>query len=137
MESASVITGALILGAAALKATDLVKYLISWLSGPASARPKALNGLLTLIITAVAGVLLVALFAKSEFASQVKVGKAGLDELSFGSQVWFGLVVSSFASTLHDLKKAVDSSDTASTPAIVGSVEEERLQRQAQFFSQS
>ena len=120
--SPSAITVALLLAAVGLKITDFVKYLVSAIRDRADAtkRTEALNGLLTLTVTAVLGVLVVQFFLKnSAWGDEVKIGDELLKDLDFHSTVIFGVVFSALASTLYDFKKAVDNQDDAQKPKLL------------------
>lgn len=125
--SGSTITGTLILGALTLKASDLVKYALALLKREGQSRSEGINGLLSLVITALLGVGVVWSVAQTQWADEVPVGDESLGQLSIASLIVLGLVISSFGSLLYDLKKAIDGSETASTPRVTEAAESRRL----------
>jgi hypothetical protein len=117
--SVGVVTASVILGAFILKLVDFVKYLIKG----------DLNGLLTLGITWIIGFFAVQLFIETQWGDEVTVGKETLDQLSTASKIVFGLAAPSIAALLYDGKKAVDNTETASTPRLLNTDENERQAR--------
>jgi hypothetical protein len=115
--SVPTISVALVLGAFIIKGTDFVKYLLA--AFKSGTRAEGLNGLLTLILTSLAGVAAVFVFKDTQWAQDITIGKVNLADLSAGSSIVFGLVASSFGSVLYDFKKAVDNTDTAKTPRVL------------------
>lgn len=67
------------------------------------------------------GVVLVVLAAHAQVAQSLVLPGAdtALHQLDFTSQILLGLLISSFASTVVDVKQAIDSSDTSSMPKLV------------------
>jgi hypothetical protein len=131
----AVITGTLILAALSLKGTDLIKYSLNLLNSETKSRGEALNGLITLLLGGVVGIVVVVVMAQTQWGDEIPIGSERLDKLGGGSLVVLGLTISSFASTLYDLKKAVDRTDSASTPAILPSVEKDRQANLEVYFS--
>ena len=127
---APTITASLVLGALIYKITDVVKYIRALFGHEQKTREDGKNGLVSLLISAVAGVVTVFIFRETQWASEITVGQRSLSDLSSFSMVIFGLVVTSLASTLYDLKKAVDNSDSAATPRVIEQPERDRLARQ-------
>jgi hypothetical protein len=123
------ISAALVLGALILKGTDLVKYLLKGVFNTGGGRQEGWNGVLTLMFTSGIGVLIVLLFKHTTWAGEITIGSKKLSQLSTMSWVVFGLVAASFGSTLYDLKKAIDNTDTASTPRILSKPEGARVKR--------
>ena len=108
----------LVLAAVGLKATDLAKY-ISVIVNPTNAyRTKAVNGLVTLVLTALLGVVIVFVLKDSTRSAQIVVGSTTVANLSVGASVLFG-VASAVAGTLYDFKKAVDTEDSAKKPKLM------------------
>lgn len=114
--SVGVLTASVILGAFILKLVDFVKYLMKadW------------NGILTLGVTWVVGFIAVQIFIETQWGDEVTVGNDTLDQLSTMSKIVFGLAAPSIAAVLYDAKKAVDNTDTASTPRLLAGDEAER-----------
>jgi hypothetical protein len=123
-ESVGVVTAAAILGAFILKAVDLVKSFVQGLRGD-------WNGFLTIFLTWAVGVAAVWLFTKTAWGDEVKLGDQTLDQLNFSAKLVLGLAAPSVASILYDAKKAVDKTDTASTPRLTPSAEAARQARVA------
>jgi hypothetical protein len=127
------ITGSLILGALTLKASDFVKYVLALFKSGQS-KSDGLNGLISLIVTAILGIGVVWLVAQTQWADEVPIGDEQLGNLSVASLVVLGLVISSFGSLLYDLKKAIDRSESASTPRILPTAEATRLEGLSTYF---
>ena len=109
----------LVLAAVGLKATDLAKY-ISVIVNPTNAdRTKAVNGLVTLVLTALLGVVIVFVLKGSTWSAQIVVGSTTVANLSVGASVLFGVAFSAVAGTLYDFKKAVDTEDSAKKPKLM------------------
>ena len=110
---ASVIFGALI-----LKLVDFVKYL----------RNGDANGIITIVTGWVVGFVAIQLILLTDWPDEISFGKETLADLNFGSQVVLSLVATSVAGVLYDIKKAVDNTDTASTPRLTAEAEGARKQ---------
>jgi hypothetical protein len=111
---ASVLFGALI-----LKLVDFFKYL--WRPDP--------NGLLTLGGSWAVGVLAVWIASHTEWKDDIRIGTESLETLSLFSKLVLGFVATSVASLFYDAKKAVDNTDSASTPRLTKDAEDERKAR--------
>jgi EamA domain-containing membrane protein RarD len=118
-EPVGVVTASLIFGALILKLVDFFKYLKN---GDA-------NGIISMVMTWIAGIVAVFLILQTQWADEIKLGAESLDKLNFGSKLVLGLVASAIASYLYDVKKAVDNTDTASTPRMTAEAEENRVAR--------
>ena len=119
-ESVGAIAASLVFGAVILKLVDFVKYL----------RNGEWNGVVTLLLKWAAGIGAVLVFLQTEWADEITIGSETLDELSTASMIVFGFAASSVAAVVYDFKKAVDDTDTASTPKLQGgSLEEDRKSR--------
>jgi hypothetical protein len=118
-DGVGVVTAAIIFGAFILKLVDLVKYLIAGLRGD-------WNDFITLALTWIVGFLAVMIFIKTQWGDEVKLGDQTLDELNFEAKAVFALAAPSIAALLYDAKKAVDNSDTASSPRITNDAEKAR-----------
>lgn len=79
------------------------------------------SAVLTQATAWVGGVIVVMLAAQSDLFNGFQVGSVVLSHLNTGSQVFFGLIVSSLASTGVDIKQAIDSRDTSAKPPLVAS----------------
>jgi hypothetical protein len=128
------ITGTLILGALVTKASDLVKYVLALFKADPQSRSDGVNGVLSLLLTAALGVLIVWGVAQTQWADEIPIGARNLGDLPLGSLVVLGVVISSFASFLYDLKKAIDRSDSASTPRIDSRAEKRRVEGVKRYF---
>jgi hypothetical protein len=82
-------------------------------------RAKAVNGIVTLAVTAILGVIIVFVLKGSTWSSQILVGNTPISDLSVGATILFGIAFSAVASTLYDFKKAVDTQDTAKKPKLM------------------
>jgi len=111
---ASVLFGALI-----LKLVDFFKYL----------RHLDVNGLLTLGGSWVVGVLAVWIASNTEWKDDIRIGTESLETLSLFSKLVLGFVATSVASLLYDAKKAVDNTDSASTPRLTKEADDKRKAR--------
>jgi hypothetical protein len=76
-------------------------------------RSRNWNGALTQLIAWVAGVVGIVLAAHSQYASQITFGTQKLSGASWWTQVFLGLIATSLLSTFNELKKAIDSTDSA------------------------
>jgi hypothetical protein len=118
-DGVGVITASIIFGAFIVKLVDLVKYLVQGVRGD-------WNGFITLALTWIVGFAAVMLFIETQWGDEVKVGDQTLDQLNFSAKVVFSLAAPSIAALLYDAKKAVDNSDTASSPRLTGAAEAAR-----------
>ena len=120
VEPVGAIAASLVFGAVILKLVDFIKY----------ARNADWNGVLTLLTGWLAGLVAVFVFLQTEWADEITIGSETLDQLTVWSKVVFAFAASSVAAVLYDFKKAVDNTDTASTPKIQGGrLEQERKSR--------
>ena len=106
-DSVGAVGASFIFGALILKLVDFVKY----------AKAGDVNGIVTIVTGWVVGFVAIQLILQTDWKDEIKLGDETLDQLSFGSQVVLSLVATSVAGVLYDVKKAVDNTDTASTPA--------------------
>jgi hypothetical protein len=109
-EPVGAIAASLVFGAVVLKLLDFFKYVLNG----------DLNGIVTLLLGWVAGVVAVLLFLQTQWADEITIGSQALDSLDFWSKAVFGFATSSVAGVLYDFKKAVDDSDTAVKPKLLG-----------------
>ena len=121
--------------ALAYKATDLVKYLVA-LIRLKSATAKdygaisgAWNGLLTLFLGSLVGIGVVAVMAHTTWSNQIHLGTGTLQNLPWTSQLVLGLTITSIAALVFDAKKAIDRTDSASTPKLMPKVDQQRRER--------
>ncbi len=97
------------LGALVYKFVDFLKFV----------RVGDWNSAGTQFIAWVAGILAITLFANSDFATTIEIGDSSLANLNFVSQVIIGLSATSLFSAFYDVKRAIDRSDSAKTPALI------------------
>ncbi|MDQ3675387.1 MAG: hypothetical protein M3401_01075 [Actinomycetota bacterium] len=121
-DGVGVITASLIFGAFILKLVDLVKAFIEGMRGN-------WNGFMTLALTWFVGFIAVMLFIKTQWGDEIKVGDQTLDQLNTEAKIVFALAAPSIAALLYDAKKAVDNTDTASTPRLTPTAETARKAR--------
>lgn len=67
----------------------------------------------------IAGVLVVQLVARTQFADGIVIGDMALSRLSFWSLFFVGLMASSIMGTINEVKKALDGSDSATHPKLL------------------
>jgi hypothetical protein len=77
------------------------------------------KSVLSQVVVWVSGVAVVALFAHSDWASDVVVGTQTLNHLNFFSQIIVGAVVGSAASVGHTAIKALDNTQSAEVPKLL------------------
>ncbi len=77
------------------------------------------SSVLTQLIAWAAGVVGVFLMRATDFASGIKIGDVTLDKLSFWSTLLLGLIATSLLSTVNEVKKALDSNDSAKVPVLL------------------
>jgi hypothetical protein len=100
----------LVLGLVVYTLTNLLKYL----------RAGDWNGVVTLLGGWLVGLAAVWLVGATDWGATITVGGTKtLDMLSVAEKVLAGLVVVSAASTVYDLKKSFDNTDSAQTPSLV------------------
>jgi hypothetical protein len=98
------------LGVLLLQVVNLIKYI----------RARDANGITTILAAWVAGLVVVLLVAQTDFAEGFSVGgNQSLADLNFASLVFIGLTIASVGGYLVDIKKAVDTSDSAKVPPLV------------------
>lgn len=118
------ITASLIFGAFILKVVDFIKYVTDGFRDDGD-----WNGAVTLLLTWVVGFIAVMLFIETEWGDEIKLGEQTLDQLNWQAKVVFALAAPSIAALLYDAKKAVDNTDSASTPRLGNKAEGERKAR--------
>lgn len=69
----------------------------------------------------IAGLAVVMLAAQSDLFNGFQIGDFALRNLNIGSQVFFGLIISSLASTGVDIKQAIDGRDSSAKPPLLRS----------------
>ncbi len=104
------IAPALLLSTLIWKAVDFLRQL----SG------RQWSGVVTQLIVWVAGVAGVALAAHSQLFETFAVNGNPLTSLDGGSQLYLGLCIGSLGSALVDVKSAIDGSDSAAKPPLLG-----------------
>lgn len=105
------------MAALTLKCIDFLRYL----------KAGDLNGVVTQLITWLAGVIVVLLVAQTDWADGIAIGDMNLATLGFWSLVFYGLSAGSGASFVKDSLKAVDNSNSAAIPLLVSSSARRRV----------
>jgi|GEM_PF-1726568 len=82
-------------------------------------KSKNWNGIVTQVIAWVAGIAGIVLAAHTQFASTVTFGSATLSRMDAATQIFLGLIATSILSTVNELKKAIDNSDSAAKAPLV------------------
>lgn len=77
------------------------------------------NAVVTQLIAWVAGIAGIFLAGATQFASGIAVGNMTLASLDGASKLFLGLIATSLLSTVNEIKKAIDSSDSAATPPLL------------------
>jgi hypothetical protein len=75
---------------------------------------------LTTVITWVVGIIAVTLYAHSMFGDTVVISGIRLNDMDFVTLVLIGLQVSSFAGTIWTVTKAIDNTQSAAKPQLLG-----------------
>jgi len=119
MEPVGALTASLIFGALILKLVDFLKYL----------RNADWNGVVTLLLGWVAGVTAIQMIRLTDWDKEIKIGAVSVDKLDFQGQLVLGFVATSVAAVIYDFKKALDGTDTASTPRLGPGAEKDRKDR--------
>lgn len=78
------------------------------------------NAILTQVLAWAAGFGVVALAAHTPWAAGLKFGEFPLADLNLAAQLFAGVAVGSAASVVADFKKAVDNSQSAAVPPLLG-----------------
>jgi hypothetical protein len=141
-DTATLLTGTLVLGALAYKAMDLVKYGVVAFGGPigrshteedqkarSRARTEAWNGIVSLVVGCVLGIGVVYGFAATQLAAHVTIGGLAMADMSTASKIVVGLGLTGLAGVLFDGKKALDDTDTASRVKLTLGAERTRQER--------
>lgn len=84
-------------------------------------RSRNWNGALTQLIAWAAGVVGIVIAAHSGYASQITFGAQKLSSTNGWTQVFLGLIATSLLSTFNELKKAIDSTDSAKKAPLLSS----------------
>lgn len=92
-----------------ISAINLVKFL----------RAQDWNGVVTTLAVWLMGVAVVGLAAQTDFAGGITMGDYTLDRLNGWSLVFVGLNFGGTATTVTGFRKAIDSTDSASTPKLI------------------
>lgn len=74
---------------------------------------------ITQLVAWAAGVFVVVLAAKTDYAAGVTFGDRTLDTLNGPSVIFLGLIASSILGTVTEIKKAIDTSDSAAQPPLI------------------
>lgn len=99
-----------------LAMASLVFTLITFLKSITNAKWSAA---LTQVIAWFSGVAIINLGAHTDYAEGIKFGATALSALNGWSLLLIGLVFSSMAGVLNDVKKAIDSTDSAAQPPLL------------------
>lgn len=99
-------TPVLAMAALVIAIINLIKYLRSgnW------------NGAITTLSVMVAGVVVIALAAQTDFAAGIVIADRPLSEYNFWSLLFIGLSLSSIAAFANDIRGAIDNSDSTVKP---------------------
>jgi hypothetical protein len=73
----------------------------------------------TQVVVWIAGVVVVWIAAQANVAATIDIWGTALDQLNFASLVLVGLSISSFGSAAVEVKKAVDSNDSATQTSLI------------------
>lgn len=79
------------------------------------------SAVLTQCIAWAAGIIGIFMAGSTDFASGISVGDIALADLNTPSKIFLGLVATSLLSTFNELKKAIDSNDSAVKPELIPS----------------
>ncbi len=71
------------------------------------------NGVVTQLIAWAAGIAGILIAAHTQFASQITFGTQKLSSMNGPTQLFLGLIATSLLSTVNEIKKAIDSTDSA------------------------
>lgn len=91
---------------------DFIKYL----------RARDTNGYVTQLAVWLAGIGVTLLIKISDFAGNFDIGGVVLNDANTGTVILAGLGLGSAAMLVNDVKKAIDSNDSAAKPDLVGPV---------------
>lgn len=98
-----------LLGALVYKFVDFLKFV----------KVKDWNAAGTQVVAWISGIVAITLFANSDFAAGIDLSGLSLESLNFVSQVIVGLSATSLFSSFYDIKRAIDNTDSARTPALI------------------
>ncbi len=93
-----------------LKVVDFLRYLVA----------ANVNGVITQLAAWAAGILVLLLVSHTNWAGAVIIGGFPLSKLGVWSLVFYGMATASAASVGKDALKAVDNSQSAAVPPLVG-----------------
>lgn len=125
----NVISAMAVLAALILKASDIVKYVWALIWHQEASKKQAKNSLTTLAVTSAAGVAAAFCFKYTAWAATMKIGDVTFAGLSTFSTIVFGLVATTLAATIYDFKKAVDNTESSSTPRFFKDSEDKRVEQ--------
>ncbi len=83
------------------------------------ARARDVNGIVTQLVTWLAGIVVFLLVAQTTWAVEITLAGRPMNELGFWSLVFAGLSVASTASVVKDTLKAVDNHNSAKIPTLL------------------
>lgn len=107
--------GVVLLAALVGKLTDFLRYI----AGAVRGEPTAKSSIVTQLIAWAAGIGAVLLFTATAFADGVALGGVELAKANFATQMLAGLMVASFISQIVDIRKSLDSTQTAAVPRLI------------------
>jgi hypothetical protein len=96
----------------------LVIVVVDFLRNLTSGKAR-LNAIVTQLCAWVGGLVAVFLYGESQLGDTIKVGEQTLDHTDTATKVIIGLMIASIASTVVNVKKALDSSDSAVVPPLL------------------
>ncbi len=82
-------------------------------------KPMNVNGIVTQLIAWAAGIAAIFIASATQLAPQVSFGSEKLSTMDFWTKLFIGLIATSILSTVNEVKKAIDSNDTARKNPIV------------------
>lgn len=98
-----------LLGALVYSFTNFLRYLAG----------KQYGSAITQGVVWAAGIGAVYLFAETQFGSQVHIGDLPVDQFDFATRLMVGFLASSLFAAFHDVKTAIDTSQSAAVPKLV------------------
>jgi hypothetical protein len=101
-------------------ALALVALLLKFIDFLKSASARDVNAVVTQLVAWVSGIVVVLLFAQTDFAGSIEINGTTLGLLNAWSQVIVGLTLASTASVVSDGLRAVDNSVATKDPKLLG-----------------
>lgn len=97
----------------------MISLIISIVNLPKYARAGDMNGIVTTFVVWIAGIIVVFLTAKTDFAAGIMVSDKPLADYNSWSLLFMGLTVASMSAFANDLRKALDSSTSSRKPDLL------------------